>query len=201
MEYWKRLTSGKYVNLAVFRTEDVSLLDIETSLNRTTRFNGHGETIPLSVAQHSWLCFKLVEQDYPEDYELQLAVLLHDAAETYIGDVSTPVKKLLGNSWYNFAHPIEHTVNQALLFPIMFEDEILKAKVKYYDAMSLDIERRALWSNQRGKDKWPTFISRSSLKEKADWFFLAQNMDWVHLREIYNELWGKLNKTKLKEVV
>lgn len=195
MPQWKRVTSGKYVDLLDFKPEDVNLLDIETALNRIVRFTGHGEIQPLTVAQHSWLCWQLASRDHPTDYELQLAVLLHDAAEAYIGDVATPVKKALGSGWYDFAGPIERAVEQALLPAYTEDDEVLKAKVKYYDAMSLDIERRALWKNQRGKDKWPSFSSSDNLSRKLELFQNAQFISWVGLEAITLDLWAELNKT------
>ncbi len=195
MPQWKRVTSGKYVDLLDFKPEDVNLQDIETALNRTVRFTGHGEIQPLTVAQHSWLCWQLASRDHPTDYVLQLAVLLHDAAEAYIGEVVTPVKKALGASWYNFAGPIEYTVEFVLLPSLPSEDEVLKAKVKYYDAMSLDIERRALWKSQRGKNKWPSFNSSDTLLSKLKLFKEAQEKGWIELETITHDLWAELNKT------
>lgn len=178
---WKRMSSGKYVDLSNLTSKDINLLDIEISLNNIIRFTGHGEVKPLTVAQHSWLCWHLCYQDHPDNFELQLAVLTHDAAEAYIGDVASPVKWALGESWYNFAKPIEATVEKFILGREL--DEVEKGLVKYYDAMSLDIERRVLWDNQRGRDKWPPFFSKMNLEEKTNLFDLARDRNWIYLEQ------------------
>lgn len=183
---WKRMSSGKYIDLANFSPEDVDIRDIETALNRLTRFTGHGEYPPLTIAQHSILCRRLCAIDHPVNYNLQLAVFVHDAAEAYFGDVATPVKKSLGKAWYDFATPIEDAVNTALLGYI--PDEIEHAAIKYYDAMALDIERRVIWSSQRGKDKWPEFNSRMTLEDKAALFYETKNLGDIPFHDTYHSL-------------
>lgn len=66
----------------------ICIEDIAWHLTNTTRYNG-ACSFPYSVAQHSlYVCNVLPK-------ELQLSGLLHDATETYIGDVVSPLKKLL----------------------------------------------------------------------------------------------------------
>ena len=72
------------------KPEDIDAGDIITSLSRIVRYGGHYSAPSrehYSVAQHSVLVAKLV----PEEYQLE--ALLHDAAEAYIGDNTSPMKR------------------------------------------------------------------------------------------------------------
>jgi len=68
--------------------EQIKLIDIAHSLSMTNRFNGHTQ-FPYSVAQHSLAVAEMVDAPY------KLGALLHDAGEAYIGDIITPIKRLL----------------------------------------------------------------------------------------------------------
>ena len=66
--------------------ELVNLDDIAHSLSLINRFGGHAP-YPYSVAQHSLLVASVLPD------ELKPLGLLHDAAEAYIGDMVSPVKR------------------------------------------------------------------------------------------------------------
>lgn len=85
---WFPLYSGRRFWPQDVRPEDISIEEIAHSLARVNRFNGHTARA-YSVAQHS--CF--VASLLPPKYELM--GLLHDAAEAYIHDIISPIKKLL----------------------------------------------------------------------------------------------------------
>lgn len=185
----KRLSSGKYMDFDDFTTKDVDIKDIHVSLNNILRFTGHWKEVPpLTVAQHSWLCYYLARMDDPENAQLHLHVFIHDFAEAYVGDVSSPVKWALGKAWYDFAKPIENIVQEALTIGVPITPDLHEA-VKFYDLAALDIERRVMWSNQNGKSNWPDGGLNKTLKEKTDIFNLvASNYD-VNIEAIYKELY------------
>ena len=68
-------------------------MDIAHSLSLMTRANGHFNHF-FSVAQHSINCYREARsRGYSE--RVQLGCLLHDASESYISDITRPVKRNL----------------------------------------------------------------------------------------------------------
>lgn len=82
-----KTASGRVVDLLNLRTDDVTIEDIAHALSRTCRYAGHYPA-HLSVAEHSVMVSLRVSP------ERALWGLMHDAAETYLGDVLGPLKKL-----------------------------------------------------------------------------------------------------------
>jgi len=73
---------------------DIQITDISHALSLMTRANGHIHTF-YSIAQHSVnCCLEARARDYSQ--RVQLACLLHDASESYLSDLTRPVKKQLG---------------------------------------------------------------------------------------------------------
>lgn len=73
--------------------EHVNIMDIAHSLSLITRANGHLKHF-YSVAQHCVNCAQEAK-NRGLGRRVQLACLLHDAAESYIADVPRPVKHRL----------------------------------------------------------------------------------------------------------
>jgi 5'-deoxynucleotidase YfbR-like HD superfamily hydrolase len=70
--------------------EDIHIEDIAHALSLMTRANGHFRCF-YSVAQHSLNCYReAIGQGCSE--RIQLGCLLHDASESYISDITRPVK-------------------------------------------------------------------------------------------------------------
>lgn len=74
---------------------------------RTTSFGGQCPR-PYSVAQHSLWCLEAARR-MKLPLSVQIACLLHDAAEAYVGDVVKPLKVMLPEFW-----PIERRVDDAV---------------------------------------------------------------------------------------
>ena len=72
---------------------DINIVDIAHSLSLMTRANGHFNHF-FSVAQHSINCYwEAKSLGFSE--RVQLGCLLHDASESYISDITRPVKQNL----------------------------------------------------------------------------------------------------------
>ncbi len=87
--------TGKKFYFTDPKPEDVFIEDIAHALSLQCRFNGHIAEL-YSVAEHSVMVANIVEEE-TKDAQLTLTALLHDAAETYLGDVVSPLKGLLGD--------------------------------------------------------------------------------------------------------
>jgi len=81
------LTRSGGVSIFDPKEEQIVLFDIYVALTRTARYNGHTEEF-YSVAQHSVNLANWIDQD-----DLRVHALLHDAAEAYMGDLVSPIKK------------------------------------------------------------------------------------------------------------
>lgn len=112
---------------------DVRPHDITFALSNLRRFTGH---VTYSVAQHSMMVADLVPP------EMELFALLHDAAEAYTGDISRPLKKLLGGSFRVIERRVQDAVDRR--FGLEWSPAIAAA-VKQADDVALATERRDLF--------------------------------------------------------
>src|SRR5262245_111527 len=98
---WQRMLSGRRLDLLDPSPLDVEVADIAHGLARVARWNGQtiGDHI-FSVAQHTLLVEAIARARVPRlDRPGRLAVLLHDAPEYVIGDMISPFKAVIGDSY------------------------------------------------------------------------------------------------------
>src|SRR4030088_1729846 len=97
---WQRMLSGRRLDLLDPSPLDVEIEDIAHGLARVARWNGQtkGPNI-YSVAQHSLLVEVIAHQSVRLDSKRRLSVLLHDAPEYVIGDMITPFKAVIGDTY------------------------------------------------------------------------------------------------------
>ena len=136
-----------------FDNPDMGLMTPEIlakGLHRINRWNGHAiigcrslhvhrlspeDSIPMTDLHHSFLVYLLAKRMYPEDHDLHLQALLHDAGEVFYGDIIGPVKKGIKK----YIRPIENGVESLIArrygcgFP-------WDARIKIADLASQDIE-------------------------------------------------------------
>src|SRR5918994_6288050 len=90
--------SGAHLDLADPDPGAIRLEDIAAALSKVCRF-GAQTTRFYSVAQHAVLVQRLVVEAGRPD--LSLAALHHDSHEAYVGDVTTPLKRMLGRQYHD----------------------------------------------------------------------------------------------------
>lgn len=100
------------------RAQDVDVYDIAAALSKVCRFAGHCHWF-YSVAEHALLVRELViRAGHPE---LGYAALHHDSEEAYLGDVTTPLKALLGEAFQKIREPLDAVVGESLdIDPALF---------------------------------------------------------------------------------
>jgi 5'-deoxynucleotidase YfbR-like HD superfamily hydrolase len=98
---WQRMLSGRRLDLLDPSPLDVELEDIAHGLARVARWNGQTKGAHIfSVAQHSLLVEAVARAKVPRlDRNARLALLLHDAPEYVIGDMISPFKAVIGDSY------------------------------------------------------------------------------------------------------
>lgn len=102
MSAWIQTYTGRRFDFSEPLVSMLSLLDIAHALAHTCRYGGHCDAF-YSVAEHSIHVMERVvvrarELRYHELEVRRLArmALLHDAAEAYIGDFPSPLKRFIG---------------------------------------------------------------------------------------------------------
>lgn len=134
-----RTRSGKYFDFVNPHPDQITIEDIAGALSKICRFGSHIERF-YSVAEHSVLCAQVASMDGASTEAIK-AVLLHDAAEAYCGDMVKPLKVLLPE--YSV---IEKRVEDyiELKFGIRFSH--YSSYIREIDLGLLMAERRALFS-------------------------------------------------------
>jgi len=87
MEPWIETFSGKKFTFDEINEDTIDIKDIAHALSLQCRFNGHVDRL-YTVGEHCIRVSRLLP------VRLKMAGLLHDAAETYIGDFVSPAKNM-----------------------------------------------------------------------------------------------------------
>ncbi len=98
---WQRMLSGRRLDLIDPSPVDIEIEDIAHGLARVARWNGQTQgPHAFSVAEHSVLVENIVRKLQPGlTRDDCLTALLHDGPEYVIGDMISPFKAILGDSY------------------------------------------------------------------------------------------------------
>lgn len=116
------------------KVEDIEVEDIAHALSLICRYNGQIREF-YSVAQHSILVASMVPSKYA------MFALMHDASEAYIGDVITPLKKVLKETYLDIEDKFMRAVAKKFHFSM---NKKARVAVKEADMILLRTEMRDL---------------------------------------------------------
>ena len=116
---WQRMLSGRRLDLLDPSPVDIEIEDIAHGLARVARWNGQTKGAhAFSVAQHcvvvEALCVHLEPRIDPRG---RLLALLHDAPEYVIGDMISPFKAVLGDSYKDVEARLAYAVHARFGLP------------------------------------------------------------------------------------
>jgi 5'-nucleotidase len=141
---WQRMLSGRRLDLLDPSPLDIEIEDIAHGLARVARWNGQtkGPNI-YSVAQHSLLVEVIAHQSTRLDRKRRLAVLLHDAPEYVIGDMITPFKAVIGDTYKAIETRLLAAVHLRFGLPVTLPAELV-AIIKAADRAAAYLEATRL---------------------------------------------------------
>jgi uncharacterized protein len=142
---WQRMLSGRRLDLLDPSPLDVEIEDIAHGLARVARWNGQtrGGAI-FSVAQHSALVADLADMLTPALQPAErLMVLLHDAPEYVIGDMISPFKAVIGESYRAVEARLLSAIHQRFGLPPS-PPAAVKAAIKTADRVAAFFEATEL---------------------------------------------------------
>lgn len=89
---WLETFTGEQFHFLQPLAAEIHVEDVAHSLSQLCRYNGHTKAF-YSVAEHSILICDWIAANFPgASQQVLRTALLHDVAETYLGDMSRPVK-------------------------------------------------------------------------------------------------------------
>lgn len=116
---------GHRVDLGAITPAMIDPRDIAHHLALTNRYGG-ATGLPYSVAQHSVHVMQEVERLGGHAGQC-LAALLHDAHEAYLGDITRPVKQLLGGIVGDFERYLDAAIARRFSLPIgAFDNPLIR---------------------------------------------------------------------------
>ncbi len=149
--------TGGYIDLEEPAPNDIRLTDIAKALSRICRFTGHCSKF-YSVAEHSVrVAAYLRRSGYTP--MTQLAGLLHDASEAYLGDVSTPLKTIM-SQYKDLERGMEIAVSNR--FGVV---TFGRADIKRADLVLLAYEKHKLLPMEHGE--WPILFDIDPLEYES----------------------------------
>ena len=151
---WQRMLSGRRLDLLDPSPLDVEIEDIAHGLARVARWNGQTSGAHIfSVAQHTLLVEAVMRAKNPDIADrLRLAALLHDAPEYVIGDMISPFKAVLGESYKSVEKRLLAAIHIRFSLPAELAPEI-ERQIKAADrgAAYLEATRLAGFSEAEAK--------------------------------------------------
>jgi hypothetical protein len=148
--------TGKTVELTNIKQTDIDVIDIVQALSNICRFNGHIPSF-YSVAEHSVRAANFaLEENLGQ--EIALTLLLHDAAEAYVGDMVRPLKHHpdYGTAHRQLEDQILSTICQKLggIWPHPCQIHQIDKQMYLWECDNIRTGKQLGWSPTYAKQRW-----------------------------------------------
>lgn len=178
--------SGCRVSLADPRPTDIDIRDIAHGLALINRFAGASE-FPVTVAAHSLIVAKLMCHRKASP-AAQLAGLLHDAHEAYLGDITTPAQQAIEGDETGLGLPSAIDELKAVLDIAIYKAfgliDVLDAATR---ALIADCDRQAFATEWRFAMAGPCPIAAAPTS------FAIREMHWTVAESQFLDAYRKLH--------
>jgi len=159
---WLLTRDSSRLDLVAPKPGDIHFPAIAEVLGKLPRFTGHTPGAHYSVAQHSLLVAEILARKARDlgldSHLLQAYGLLHDAHEALLGDLTSPVKRLLAQRlpefpviWRGIVAPIDAAIFSAAGLPPEMPEAYARA-VEQADRRALNAEFLSLFPHTRDRD-------------------------------------------------
>ena len=157
----------------------IDIKDIAAGLSKICRFTGQCSRF-YSVAEHCILGSRYILEKYPDRPVLALAFLLHDASEAYLGDVSAPLKKFIGNIYTD----LENRVSAKIFKYFGIDYELANNNIIASVDLSMCITERDVLMDKR--IRWSDAYENAQRLPVNFNFWLPHEIQWEYLLEFSN---------------
>ena len=181
---WMLTAQGQQVNLRCIALETIRIEDVAHHLALVNRWSG-ATSRPYSVAEHSLLVAEILERDHGiASPGVLMAALMHDAHEAYCGDLSTPMKAIIGERWHDEEARIQRAIQRR--FEIEVPGLAFSGLIKQADLQALATE----WRDLIGLPQ----LMPPDLPPPIAWLDLRQRaaMDWADWRQAFLDRFTEL---------
>ncbi|MEA2928813.1 MAG: 5-nucleotidase [Hyphomicrobiales bacterium] len=147
------MLSGRRLDLLDPSPLDVEIADIAHGLARVARWNGQTAGAHIfSVAQHTLLVEAMARRRTSLDRRARRAILLHDAPEYVVGDMITPFKAVIGDSYKAVEQRLLVAIHVRFGLPAALPAELTKLiKAADREAAHLEATRLAGFSETEAR--------------------------------------------------
>ena len=188
---WMLTATGQQVDLRCIATDALRIEDIAHHLALINRWSG-ATSRPYSVAEHSLLVVRIMEVEHGiTSPSALLAGLLHDAHEAYTGDLTSPMKQIIGDAWHAEEQRIQHAVRAH--FDILVPSAAHAEQIKTADLQALATE----WRDLVGRPE----LMPPDLPAPVGWIAMAARpvRDWTCLRDAFLERFFDLVRARAEQ--
>lgn len=162
-----QLDSNLRIKLTDPDPQKLTIKQIAGALSKICRFGGRCPQY-YSVAEHCVLATELARREgIPDDY--LASILMHDAAEAYLGDIVTPLKALMQPIYKQLETRFETALEKR--FGVVLHRQPFAETIRCFDRIMLVAEARAFWPNDT--NDWGGFGDVPEVR--VDFNFLTPN--------------------------